>query len=213
MDEIILTPNGKTLLMFLQQHDEVYVGNDCVVGKGTFIGSGSHIKNGTIVGKDCYIIGDIYSSKIGDNVEVINSKLNDVVVEDNAHIGPYSYIHGNTLIKEDSFIGNFVEIKKSVIGKKCKIKHQAILLDCNMDDCCNVGAGVITANYDSKMKHITNIGKKSFIGCNSVLVAPLTIEDDVYIAANSTITKDIAKEEFAISRVEQINKKRRKISI
>ena len=199
--------------VIIENINNVYIDDDCIIKEGTFIESGSHIRGDSIIGKGCFISGEINSSKIGDDVVIDKCEIVDSVVENNVHIGPYSYIHNDCLIKENSYIGSYVEMKKTIIGNSCKIKHQSVLLDCNVGDNCNIGAGVITANYDSKMKHITNIDDNSFIGCNSVIVAPVSIGKNSFIAADTTIVKSVGDGEFSISRVNQINKVRKKVNI
>jgi len=185
--------------------EHTYIDEDSNVGYGSVIYPNSFIENSKI-GKRCEISGNIKNSIVKDNCKVIDSYLANSVLENNVNLGPYSNIHDNCYINENSYIGSYVEIKKTTIGMNCKIKHQSVLLDCNIGNNVNVGAGVISANYDGKMKHITNIEDNSFIGCNSVLVAPLNIGSRVFVAADTTVIKDIKNDEFSISRIEQKNK-------
>jgi bifunctional UDP-N-acetylglucosamine pyrophosphorylase/glucosamine-1-phosphate N-acetyltransferase len=126
-----------------------------------------------------------------------NSVVEDAVVE-NSSVGPMGRVRPNSLLK-DTHIGNFVEVKKSTLNG-VKAGHLAYLGDAQIDEGTNIGAGTITCNYDGKNKYQTKIGKNVFIGSDTQLVAPVNIEDDVMIAAGSTITKDIAQGDLALSR-------------
>lgn len=199
-------------------------GVDIVDVYNTFIDYDSDVKEGTvihpntvisssIIGKNCDISGRIIDSVVKDFVVIDNSVVEDAIVEDDVNVGPVSYIHDECILKKDCKVGSYVELKKSVIGNGSKIKHQSVLLDCCVGDEVNVGAGVITANYDGEMKHITKIGNKAFVGCNSVLVAPVSIGEKSFIAADTTVVKNVGDNEFSISRIDQIVKVRKKMNI
>ena len=139
--------------------------------------------------------------KIGNNVVIKSfSHLDSCKIENKVEIGPYARIRPNTILKEGSKIGNFVEVKKSIIGKKSKINHLSYIGDSEIGKYVNIGAGTITCNYDGIKKHKTKIKDKVFIGSNSSLVAPLTIEEESVIGAGSVITKSVKKKSLALTR-------------
>jgi bifunctional UDP-N-acetylglucosamine pyrophosphorylase/glucosamine-1-phosphate N-acetyltransferase len=153
--------------------------------------------------------------KIGNNVTIKSfSHLENCKVENKVDIGPYARVRPGTILKEGSKVGNFVEIKKSIIGKKSKINHLSYIGDSNIGKSVNVGAGTITCNYDGAKKSKTKIKDNVFIGSNSSLVAPLTIEQDSVIGAGSVITKNVKKKYLALTRAPQLEiknyKKKRK---
>jgi len=142
--------------------------------------------------------------KIGNNVIIKSfSHLESCKVENKVEIGPYARIRPNTILKEGSRIGNFVEIKKSTIGKKSKVNHLTYIGDSDIGNLVNIGAGTITCNYDGLKKNKTKISNNVFIGSNSSLVAPLTIEQDSVIGAGSVITKNVKKGSLALTRSKQ----------
>ena len=143
--------------------------------------------------------------KIGNNVTIKSfSHLESCNIENKVEIGPYARIRPQTILKEGSKIGNFVEVKKSVIGKKSKVSHLSYIGDTHIGKFVNVGAGTITCNYDGIKKNKTKIKDKVFIGSNSSLVAPLTIEEDSFVGAGSVITKNVKKKSLALTRALQI---------
>ena len=153
--------------------------------------------------------------KIGNNVTIKSfSHLENCKVENKVDIGPYARVRPGTILKEGSKVGNFVEIKKSIVGKKSKINHLSYVGDSNIGKSVNVGAGTITCNYDGIKKSKTKIKDNVFIGSNSSLVAPLTIEQDSVIGAGSVITKNVKKKYLALTRAPQLEiknyKKKRK---
>ncbi len=152
--------------------------------------------------------------KIGNNVIIKSfSHLESCKIENKVEIGPYARIRPNTILKEGSRVGNFVEIKKSTIGKKSKVNHLAYIGDSDIGKLVNIGAGTITCNYDGTNKNKTKIRDNVFVGSNSSLVAPLTIEQDSTIGAGSVITKKVRKKSLALTRSTQteiINYKKNK---
>ena len=139
--------------------------------------------------------------KIGNNVTIKSfSHLENCKVENKVDIGPYARIRPGVVLKEGSKIGNFVEIKKSTLGKKSKVNHLTYIGDSVIGKSVNVGAGTITCNYDGVKKSKTKIKDNVFIGSNSSLVAPLTIEEDSVIGAGSVITKNVKKKSLALTR-------------
>ena len=152
--------------------------------------------------------------KIGNNVIIKSfSHLENCKVENKVNIGPYARIRPGVILKEGSRVGNFVEIKKSTLGKRSKVNHLAYVGDSEIGQSVNVGAGTITCNYDGAKKNKTKIKDKVFIGSNSSLVAPLTIEEGSVVGAGSVITKNVRKKSLALTRslqTEVKNYKRKK---
>ena len=139
--------------------------------------------------------------KIGNNVHIKSfSHLENCKVENKVDIGPYARIRPGAILKEGSKVGNFVEIKKSILGKKSKVNHLTYIGDTLIGKSVNVGAGTITCNYDGVKKSKTKIKDNVFIGSNSSLVAPLTIQQDSVIGAGSVITKNVSKKSLALTR-------------
>ena len=152
--------------------------------------------------------------RIGNNVIVKSfSQLEECQIENKVQVGPYARIRPGTILKENSRIGNFVEVKKSIIGKKSKINHLSYVGDSSLGKSVNIGAGTITCNYDGIKKNKTKIKDNVFIGSNSSLVAPILIDNESIIGAGSVITKRVRKKTLAITRPPQIeikNYKRKK---
>ena len=139
--------------------------------------------------------------KIGNNVIIKSfSHLEACKIENKVEIGPYARIRPKTILKEGSRIGNFVEVKKSTVGKKSKVNHLSYIGDTEIGKAVNVGAGTITCNYNGIKKSKTKIRDKVFIGSNSSLVAPVTIENESIVGAGSVITKNVSKKSLALTR-------------
>ncbi len=139
--------------------------------------------------------------KIGSNVIIKSfSHLEGCKIENKVEVGPYARIRPDTVLKEGSKIGNFVEVKKSNVGKKSKVNHLSYIGDTEIGKAVNIGAGTITCNYDGIKKSKTKIKDKVFIGSNSSLVAPVTIENESIVGAGSVITKNVSKKSLALTR-------------
>ena len=185
------------------------------------------IRGNVEVGADCVIdVNVIFEGdvELGDNVEIgANSVISDTKIDNgtkilpfshivqsnigkDCSIGPYARLREGSIIENEAKIGNFVETKKSTIGKSSKANHFSYLGDAQIGESVNIGAGTITCNYDGKDKHKTNIGEGAFIGTNSSLVAPINIGKNAYVGAGSTITKDIPDDALGVGRGKQINK-------
>ena len=151
---------------------------------------------------------------VGDNVRILSfSHLEGVKIENNVNIGPYARLRPGTILKSGSKVGNFVEVKKSIIGKNSKLNHLSYIGDSKLGKKVNIGAGTITCNYDGIKKSKTSIGDEVFVGSNSSLVAPIKLEKKSTIGAGSVITKKVLKNSLALTRAEQIeikNYKRKK---
>jgi bifunctional UDP-N-acetylglucosamine pyrophosphorylase/glucosamine-1-phosphate N-acetyltransferase len=163
----------------------------------TRIGSGCLIRSFTVI-ENC---------TIGENVLVRqNCVLSESTVKNGAKIGPFAHIRPESEIGEDAHIGNFVETKKTKVGKGAKASHLTYLGDAEVGAGANIGAGVITCNYDGVNKHRTKIGEQAFVGSDSTLVAPLNVGDGAFIGAGSCITKDVPPGALAVARSHQVVK-------
>ena len=171
--------------------------------------------NDTKIGKNVVIEPYVVISnkvKIGNNVNIFSfSHLEGVKVHNNVDVGPYARIRPGTIINSGSKIGNFVEVKKSTIGKKSKVNHLSYIGDTKVGKQVNIGAGTITCNYDGVKKYKTNIKDGVFIGSNSSLVAPVTINEKSLVGAGSVITKNVRKKSLAIERSSQVEIKNYKL--
>ncbi len=165
----------------------------------------------TIIGKNVTIEPYVvFSDKVsvGNNVRILSfSHLEGVKIENNVNVGPYARLRSGTVLKSGSKVGNFVEIKKSIIGKDSKLNHLSYIGDSNLGSKVNIGAGTITCNYDGIKKNKTIIGDEVFVGSNSSLVAPIKLEKKSIIGAGSVITKKVSKNSLALARAKQIEKK------
>ena len=146
--------------------------------------------------------------KIGNNVKILSfSHLEGVKIDNNVSVGPYARLRPGTKIKSGSKIGNFVEVKKSTINKNSKVNHLSYIGDALVGNEVNIGAGTITCNYDGRKKSKTNIKDKVFVGSNTSLVAPVTLNEKSVIGAGSVITKNVSKGSLALTRSNQKEKK------
>jgi len=164
--------------------------------------------NDTRIGKNVEIEPYVVFSKkvsVGNNVKILSfSHLEGVKIENNVSIGPYARIRPGTKIKSGSKIGNFVEVKKSIIKNNSKVSHLSYIGDTEIEQNVNIGAGTITCNYDGLKKNKTKIKKNVFIGSNSSLVAPVTINENSIVGAGSVITKNVSKKSLALERSKQL---------
>jgi bifunctional UDP-N-acetylglucosamine pyrophosphorylase/glucosamine-1-phosphate N-acetyltransferase len=186
-----------------------YIDADVVVGPDTVIYPCVFLEGSTKIGAACEIHSGtrIVNSTIGDRVCVRNhTVVTDSTVEAGAFVGPFAHIRPGSSVGEDAHVGNFVELKKTGMGKGAKANHLAYLGDATIGEKTNVGAGTITCNYDGDNKHQTVIGSGVFVGSNSTLVAPVTLADGSYIAAGSAVTADVPAGALAIGRSRQENK-------
>ena len=182
--------------------DECQFGNDVVIEPQT------HFRGICIVGNNCRIGPGslIKDSTIGNLVTVLNSVISNSKVLNNVVIGPFSHLRPNAEIGNNTKVGNFVEIKKSVVGEYSNINHLSYIGDAKIGQRVNIGAGTITANYDGRRKNNTVIGDDSKTGANSVLVAPITLGTQVTVGAGSTLTKNVPNKSLAIERSKQLIK-------
>ena len=169
--------------------ETIFFSNDTKIGKNVII------EPYVVIGKKV---------KIGNNVIIKSfSHLESCKIENKVEIGPYARIRPNTILKEGSKIGNFVEVKKSTVGKKSKVNHLSYIGDSQIGKSVNIGAGTITCNYDGIKKSKTKIKDNVFVGSNSSLVAPITINKESIIGAGSVITKNVKEKSLALTRSKQ----------
>lgn len=196
--------NGVTII----DPDTTYIGTDVSIGADTVIYPGTLIRGKCQIGENCEIgpYADITSSIIEDDVLIRHSTLSECIVQSGTTVGPYAHIRPGSRLGKEVRIGNFVEVKNSEMGDGSKASHLSYIGDAEVGDDVNVGCGVITVNYDGNKKHKTVIESHAFIGCNSNLIAPVKVGRGAYVAAGSTINKDIPADALAIARTRQTNK-------
>jgi bifunctional UDP-N-acetylglucosamine pyrophosphorylase/glucosamine-1-phosphate N-acetyltransferase len=186
----------------------VFISPRVKIGKDTQIYPNVYLEGKTRVGKGCTIYPNVrvQNSTIGDGAIIRDFTLiEDSVVKKRASVGPFARIRPGSHIGEDARIGNFIEVKKSVIGSGTKAGHLSYLGDARIGNNVNIGAGTITCNYDGYKKYITVIEDDVFVGSDSQLIAPVKVGKGAFIGAGSTITKDVPSTALAISRVKQLN--------
>jgi bifunctional N-acetylglucosamine-1-phosphate-uridyltransferase/glucosamine-1-phosphate-acetyltransferase GlmU-like protein len=185
-----------------------YVDGFIPIGRNTQIGSGVVIKGESAIGKNVRIYPNCFieNSRIGDDCLILpGTVICDSTVEKAVQLGPYCHLRNGSLVKKGAKIGNFVEIKKSILGQGSKAMHLTYIGDARVGKKTNIGAGTITCNYDGEKKNPTCIGDNVFIGSGTELVAPVTVHSGSYIAAGSTITEDVPQNALAVARQRQKN--------
>ncbi|NJP39021.1 bifunctional UDP-N-acetylglucosamine diphosphorylase/glucosamine-1-phosphate N-acetyltransferase GlmU [Alkalicoccus luteus] len=188
--------------------DSVYIGADVMIGSDTVLYPGTMLQGDTQVGSGCEIgpHTEIRDSRIADETVIRQSVVHRSSIGSRAAVGPFAHIRPETALEDEVRVGNFVELKKMRMGTGSKASHLSYLGDADIGAGVNVGCGSITVNYDGKNKHLTTIEDDAFIGCNSNLIAPVTVGRGSYVAAGSTITDDVPGESLAIARQRQTNK-------
>lgn len=188
--------------------DHTYIGPDVTIGQDSVIFPGTTLSGSTSIGFECRIgpNSEISNCKVGNNTVIRQSAAFDSSIGSEVAIGPFAHIRPDSNIDDEVKIGNFVEVKKAVFGKRSKASHLSYIGDAEVGADVNIGCGSITVNYDGKNKFLTKIEDGVFIGCNANLVAPVTIGKGAYVAAGSTITTDVPGEALAIARASQVNK-------
>jgi bifunctional UDP-N-acetylglucosamine pyrophosphorylase/glucosamine-1-phosphate N-acetyltransferase len=200
-----LMENGVTIF----RPETCVIDAEVSVGPDTVIEPYVQLLGQTTIGSECRVrsYSVIQNSQLGDNVTVRNGCILDTAeVADSAILGPYAHLRPESRIGEGAHVGNFVETKKTTMGKGSKANHLNYLGDTVIGANVNIGAGAITCNYDGVHKHPTTIGDYVFVGSNSSLVAPITIGNGSYIAAGSTITEDVPEGALALGRARQVTK-------
>ena len=185
-----------------------YIEPGVIIGQDTVIEPNVHLRAGTVIGKNVKVGANsiVTNCKIHDGVDILNSVMVDSEVCEGAHIGPFAYLRPNSKIGKNVKIGDFVEIKNASLDEGTKVSHLTYVGDSDVGKKVNFGCGCVTVNYDGKKKYRTTIGDNAFIGCNTNLVSPVTVKDNAYIAAGSTITDEVPESALAIARSRQINK-------
>ena len=210
-DEIRKTINKKLMIngVRIENPDTVSISPNSLIEsgvtirKGTIITGKTVVKAGAVIGPD----SELKDAYIEENALVRQSVIYDSKVGKGSQIGPFTHLRMNTVVGENDRIGNFVEIKNSIIGNKTNVSHLTYVGDTDCGSGVNFGCGTVTVNYDGKNKFRTTIGDNVFIGCNSNLIAPIKIESGSFIAAGSTITDSMEKDDFAIARARQYTKR------
>ncbi|MEH6992192.1 bifunctional UDP-N-acetylglucosamine diphosphorylase/glucosamine-1-phosphate N-acetyltransferase GlmU [Neobacillus drentensis] len=196
--------NGVTII----DPANTYIEADVVIGQDTIILPGTILKGRTVIGAECQIgpNSEIDTCEVGNETVIRQSAAYNSSIGSLVNIGPFAHIRPDSAISDEVKIGNFVEIKKAVFGKGSKASHLSYIGDAEVGSDVNIGCGSITVNYDGKNKFLTKIEDGVFIGCNSNLVAPVTVGKGAYVAAGSTITKDVPGNALSIARSQQVNK-------
>ena len=195
--------NGVTII----DPSSTYIDCEVTIGKDTTIYPGNVLQGKTIIKEDCILYPNnrIENSVLENGISIQSSVVLESVIGENTTVGPFAYIRPESVIGKHARIGDFVEIKKSTIGDNTKVSHLTYIGDAEVGSGCNFGCGTVVVNYDGKAKYKTIIGNNVFIGCNANLVSPVTVNDNAYIAAGSTITNEVPKDALAIARARQRN--------
>ncbi len=189
----IINPASCCIELDVKVAEDVTIYPNCQLRGQTTIGSG------TVLDSDCLIT----DSQIGRDCTITKSVLNQAAVGDRANIGPFAYLRPGARLAEDVKVGDFAELKNAQIGRGSKIPHLSYIGDAEVGENVNIGCGTITCNYDGVNKHLTKIGSNVFVGSNSNLVAPVEVQDDAFIAAGSTITREVHAGALAVERSPQ----------
>lgn len=185
----------------------VYVDPRVEIGAGTLILPGTILRGAAKIGRGC-IIGPnamIRDCVVGDNTEINASQVNESSIGSRTHVGPFAYIRPHCVIGDDIKVGDFVEVKNSTLGDGTKISHLTYVGDSDVGRRVNFGCGTVTTNYDGFHKYRCVIGDDAFIGCNTNLIAPVTVGSGAYTAAGSTVTDDVPEDALAVARAKQKN--------
>lgn len=196
--------NGVTLmdLNSIQIGADVEIESDAIIGAMTVLKGKTQIGSGSQIGP----FSMINNSKIGKKCEILMSQVQASTIQDGARCGPFANIRPHTVLSERAKIGNFVEVKNALIGEKVSVSHLSYVGDAVVGAHTNIGAGTITCNYDGYAKHQTEIGSNVFVGSNSTLIAPITVQDGAIIGAGSVITKNVPSNALGLGRSKQENK-------
>ncbi len=188
--------------------DGVIIGDNAILSSGVLILKGSIIIGDSTVGENSVIGPDslLYNMKVGCGSHLNVFQGYNAEVKDNCDIGPFVHVRPNSVIKSNVHLGNFVEIKNSNIGEHTSVSHLTYVGDSDVGKHVNFGCGCVTVNFNGKTKHRTTVKDHCFIGCNTNLVAPVTVGEYGYTAAGSTITEDVPDNTLAIARARQVNK-------
>ncbi len=195
--------NGITIV----DPSNTYIGKDVIIGADTIIYPGNILEGKTVIGNSC-VLGQnnkIVNSIVGDGCNIQSSVLTDSEIGNGVSVGPFAHLRPGTKIGNENRIGNFVEIKNSNLADKTKVSHLTYVGDCDAGKNVNFGCGAVTVNYDGEKKHRTTIEDDVFIGCNTNLIAPVTLKKGSYTAAGTTVTKEVPENNLAVGRARQVN--------
>lgn len=187
--------------------ENTYVDETVTIGPGTTVYPGVILSGSTVIGRDCLIGAGtrIVDSAVGDGTEIQASHILESRIGDHCKIGPFAYVRPDCRIGDGVKLGDFVEIKNSVIGDGTKVPHLTYVGDADLGQEINLGCGVVFVNYDGTAKHRSTVEDKAFIGCNTNLISPITVGEKAYVAAGSTLTKDVPAGALAVARARQEN--------
>lgn len=188
--------------------EHTYIDADVVIGCDTVIEPGTFLRGQTVIGEGCHIgpNADLTDVVVDDEVHVSYAVISDSRIANEAKVGPYVYVRPGTELGERTKVGCFVDLKKAKLGANSKISHLSYVGDAEVGQDVNIGCGAVTVNYDGVRKHKTVIEDGAFVGCNVNLVAPIRVKKGAYVAAGSTLTKDVPEGALAIARERQTNK-------
>ncbi len=188
--------------------NNTYVDPRVKIGAGTTLLPGTILRGNTVIGENCTIGPNtmLTDTTVGDDTEVNASQATQSRIGSHTNVGPFAYMRPNSVVGDHVKVGDFVEIKNSVVGNGTKISHLTYVGDSDVGERVNFGCGTVTTNYDGFKKYRCTIGDDVFLGCNTNLVAPVTVGNGSYTAAGSTITKDVPADALAVARARQENK-------
>lgn len=188
--------------------DTAYIDPTVKIGAGTLILPGTILRGSTVIGENCEIGPNsmIRDCEIGHDTVVNASQLNESTVGSHTNVGPFAYLRPNSHVGDEVKVGDFVEVKNSTVGNGTKISHLTYVGDSDVGEHVNFGCGTVTVNYDGNQKYRTTIGDHCFLGCNTNLVAPVTVENGAFTAAGTTVTGRVPADALAIGRARQENK-------
>lgn len=194
--------------VYILSPSSVFIDATAILSKGVKIYGYTHIKGDSVIGEGSEIsFSEIHSSKVGCGVRIRHSVIEESFIDDGCKIGPFAYIRPQTTLGKNVRVGDFVEIKQSDLGSGVKTAHLTYIGNAKIGDNTNIGCGTVFANYDGKNKNTATVGRDVFIGCNTNLIAPITVGDRCFIAAGSTITEDMPTDSFGIARARQVTKR------
>ncbi|MDD6043160.1 MAG: UDP-N-acetylglucosamine diphosphorylase [Eubacteriaceae bacterium] len=184
-----------------------YIDESVEIGEGTLIGPCVTLEGKTVIGKNCRIYQNtrIKDSVINDGVEITSSVVLESSIGEKTKVGPFAYLRPNSRIGKECKVGDFVEVKNSTFGDGTKASHLTYIGDSDVGNNVNMGCGVVFVNYDGTNKYRCTVGDGAFIGCNSNLISPVTVESGAYVAAGSTVTDNVPEDALCIARARQTN--------
>ena len=203
----IIEKHKKNGVLFMDE-DSTFIDADVTIGTGTTIAPNVHLVGKTVIGQNVSVgfNTEIENSVIGDGVKIRQSVILDSEIGAGTTVGPFTYVRPHCKVGENVKLGDFVEIKNSNIGNGTKLSHLTYVGDADVGERINFGCGTVVVNYDGKKKYRTVIEDDAFIGCNTNLVAPVTVGKNAFTAAGSTITDDVPADTLAIARARQVVK-------